>query len=267
MKKLLKPKDILLLTLAGIADMAQEVKDPLHIVSAAYESVYGFVPRSYKKHNFVQMMQRSLKTGDIEKIVRDDTVYIRITSKGKKKIIRDFPVLQLTKQWNKRWLMLIFDIEEESRIIRDRLRRKLKRLGFGMLQESVWVTPLPLQDDMREVVASTGLAAQVFVFEVTHLLEGDPKELVRRVWNLEHVEQTYGKLKESLQIVQTRFREMALDASGENSKQERVHLELEYVRLKRKLLLFFADFPLLPQELLPLSLQSCLKEKNSLLKL
>jgi hypothetical protein len=53
MRKLLRPKDILLFTLAGIGDIAEEIKDPLRAVSSAYENMYGFIPQRYKRHNFM----------------------------------------------------------------------------------------------------------------------------------------------------------------------------------------------------------------------
>ena len=118
MKKLLRPKDILFLTLAGIGDVMEEARDPLQLMSSAYNNMYGFIPRRYKRHNFLQVVGRSLRTGDIEKVVKDGEVYLRLTSVGKNKVKRDFPVANLVKKWNKRWTLLIFDIEERSEFLR-----------------------------------------------------------------------------------------------------------------------------------------------------
>lgn len=45
-----------------------------------------------------------------------------------------------------------------------------------MLQESVWITPLPIGEDTLEFIDSIGLSQQVFIFEVPQLRGGDPKE-------------------------------------------------------------------------------------------
>lgn len=163
MGKLLRARDILLLTLAGIGDVLQEIKDPLQIASKSYESMYGFIPARYKRNNFFQTVDRNLKTGDIEKIIKKDKVYLRLTSTGKDRLYRDFPILNLTKKWNKCWLIVIFDIAEKSKSIRKNLRRKIKSLGFGMLQESVWISLLAIGRDMKELISSIGLFENIFV--------------------------------------------------------------------------------------------------------
>jgi phenylacetic acid degradation operon negative regulatory protein len=261
MKKLLKPKDILLLGLAGIGDIMEETKDPLHLVSSAYENMYGFVPRRYARNNFLKMVGRGLKTGDIERVVKNEKVYLRLTSAGHKKVKRDFPIASLTKEWNKRWVIVIFDIEEKSRVIRDSLRTKLRNIGFGMLQESVWITPLPIEEDMRELIDSLGLSVNVFVMEVSHLIFGDPKELARKVWNLDKLEGEYiGIKKETEKVNQLLATHNDRDKKREGKIALRVKTSPHLYRLKRKkralmnkLINFTVYLPPLPKELLPKS--------------
>ena len=63
----------------------------------------------------------------------------KLTSKGKAKIKEKFPILfKLKKRWDEFFRVVIYDISEERRIVRDNFRRKLKELGFGFLQKSVW---------------------------------------------------------------------------------------------------------------------------------
>jgi DNA-binding transcriptional regulator PaaX len=259
MKKLLKPKDILLLGLAGIGDIMEEARDPLHLVSSAYENMYGFVPRRYTRNNFFKMVGRSLKTGDIEKIVKNEKVYLRLTSAGISKVKRDFPISSLTKQWNKRWVILMFDIEEKSRVIRDSLRTKLRSIGFGILQESVWITPLPIGEDIREFIDTLGLSRNVFVMEVSHLIFGDSGQLARKVWNLDKLEEEYaGIKKETEKINQLLEIYNDRDKKREAKSALKAKISPHLYRLKskkrvlmNKLLDFFVHFPPLPQELLP----------------
>lgn len=261
MKKLLKPKDILLLGLAGIGDIMENARDPLHLMSSAYENMYGFVPRRYTRNNFLKMVGRSLKTGDIEKIVKNGTAYLRLTSAGTSKVKRDFPISTLTKQWNKRWVILIFDIEEKSRVIRDSLRNKLRSIGFGMLQESVWITPLPIGQDTRELIDTMGLSRNVFVMEVSHLILGDPRELARKVWNLDKLEDEYAGIKKEIEkINQLLAIYNDRDKKREVKTAQKGKISSHLYRLKsrkrivmNKLLDFFVLFPPLPKELLPKS--------------
>lgn len=271
MKKLLKPKDILLLTLAGVGDVMQEIKDPLHAMSFAYKNMYGFVPRRYTRSNFLQMVGRSLKTGDIERVIKDGRVYLRLTSAGRNKTRRDFPVTRLTRKWNKRWIIVTFDISEETKHVRDNLRDKLENIGLGMLQESVWITPLAIGKDIGEFIESIGLSRDVFVMEVSSLIFGNPKEISRKIWHLDKLEKDCNDIEEEVEMIN----QLIANSRGRDS-QQKAKLSLEtklsssYVykleqkkrELMKRHLEVLVSIPALPVELLPLTLQKAIKVLN-----
>lgn len=265
MKKLLKPKDILLLTLAGVGDTFEEIKDPLCLVSSAYKNMYGFIPRRYKKNNFLQMVGRNLKTGDIEKVVKNGEAYLRLTSVGRNRVRRDFSISNLTKKWNKKWIVLVFDISEKVKAVRDKLRNKLVNIGFGMLQESVWITPLPIGKDMLEFIESIGLENNVFIMEVSSLPVGDPKLLARRIWCLDKLEDNYSKIKNDIEMINQlleryRGREHQREAKTSPPKKKTsshiYRLQTKKRLLTKKLLELFLSLPPLPKELLPKSFRN-----------
>jgi DNA-binding transcriptional regulator PaaX len=268
MKKLLKPKDILLLTLAGIGDLMQEVKDPLHTMSLAYKNMYGFVPRRYTRSNFIQMVGRSLKTGDIEKVEKDGKFYLRLTSAGRNKARRDFPLTRLTRKWNKRWIIVSFDISEKTKQVRDRFRDKLESIGLGMLQESVWITPLPIGKDIGEFIESIGLIREVFVMEVSSLIFGDSKAIARKVWHLDKLEEQCDGIQEEVDMINqlitnSRGRDMEQEAKlSSNAKLSSSYvykLEQKKRSLMKRYLEIVVSIPALPAELLSLTLQKGLK--------
>jgi len=261
MRKLLRPKDILFISLAGIGDLMEQARDPLRLVSSAYDSMYGFVPRRYKRNNFLQIVNRGLKTGDIEKVIKNNKVYLRLTASGKSKIKRDFPITNLTRKWNKHWTIIIFDIEERSRIVRDSLRKKLRHIGFGMLQESVWITPLPIGEDVWEFIESIGLNNNVFVMEVLAMRLGSPEELARKVWNLDLLEEKYIKIKAEIDSINQLIKKYN---DRDNKREAKTKLKGKvspYVYMlkskkrmqMRRLLDFVISLPPLPLELLPKS--------------
>lgn len=55
-------------------------------------------------------------------------------------------LLKRPQRWDGHWHMLIFDIAEQRRFVRDALRRTLLTFGFYRLQDSVWVFPYPCED-------------------------------------------------------------------------------------------------------------------------
>lgn len=50
------------------------------------------------------------------------------------------------KRWDKKWRIVIFDIQERHRRMRDHLRFVLGSIGFKKLQGSVWIFPYDCED-------------------------------------------------------------------------------------------------------------------------
>ena len=63
-----------------------------------------------------------------------------------------------------RILMIMFDIPEDSRRKRDRLRRLLSNSGCGPLQRSVWITRSDVTKDLHAVIKQMGLEGCVRTF-------------------------------------------------------------------------------------------------------
>lgn len=242
MKKLLKTQDILLLGLSGGLDLFEEIKDPLSLVSKSYEAMYGWIPKKYKRHNFSHLVWRNIKTGYIEKIEKGGEIYIRLTPQGNQRIARDFPLLPFQKrQWDKKWRIAIFDIEEVNRKLRDNLRHKLKELGFGMLQKSVFISPHDILKDFLEFIENLKLSESVYAFEASTLTIGDLKELANKVWKL-------GALNEKYKSIVDRAKEI------KNSHLTTIHDRINSLNksLKSEYLAILLQDPFLPKEMLPL---------------
>jgi len=74
---------------------------------------------------------------------------LSLTEKGIKKLkqfeVKSFQV-QKPARWDKKWRILIFDIREERKSVRDKVRNTLISIGFVRLQDSVWVYPYDCED-------------------------------------------------------------------------------------------------------------------------
>lgn len=249
MKKLLNTRDILLLGLSGAWDLFEEIKDPLCLVSKSYESMYGWVPEQYKKHNFNHLVWRNIKTGYIERIEKQGEIYIRLTSQGTKRIARDFPLLSLQKRkWDKKWRVVIFDIEEVNRSVRDRLRKKLKELGFGMIQKSVFVSPHDIIQDLLEFIKTVGLDKVVYAFESSNLTTGSVNELANKIWNLDSLNGQYGEIIERINDSHLMSAHDRAKMLNDESRKGKIKLVKE---LREKYLITALRDPFLPKELLP----------------
>lgn len=68
--------------------------------------------------------------------------------------------------WDGTWRMVIFDVPEEIRYIRDVLREKLQKLGFYQVQKSVFLYPYPCEQEMEFLKQCLGAEYHVHYFEV-----------------------------------------------------------------------------------------------------
>ncbi len=101
---------------------------------------------------------RAIKKGMIE---IDDDGLPRLTIKGKLKT-KDYKPKVLGK--NAR-LLLIFDIAEQSRWKRDRLRSLLRELSFEQVQKSVWECPYDYREYLKAEIEEIGLHENVIVYK------------------------------------------------------------------------------------------------------
>jgi DNA-binding transcriptional regulator PaaX len=74
---------------------------------------------------------------------------LRLTEQGERTLrywrLQQFGIAK-PKRWDGRWRVLIFDIPEARKGLRERIRRTLHMIGFVRLQDSVWVFPYDCED-------------------------------------------------------------------------------------------------------------------------
>lgn len=104
-----------------------------------------------KPYQFNFRFTRVLKQLERRGMVKITRGKVSLTPKGmaelKFYILKDKAnVLELSKKWDGKWRLVIFDIWERRRGVRDATRRRLNRLGFVRLQNSVWVYPYECQE-------------------------------------------------------------------------------------------------------------------------
>lgn len=256
----------MLLGLTNALDLFEEIRDPFNIVSKSYDQMYGWVPDRFKKHHFKNLIWRTLKAGYIERIEKGGDIYLRITSQGKNTSQRDFPLLHLqNKPWDGKWRIVMFDISEAEKKSRDYLRRKLKELGFGMLQESVFITPHDILRDFSEYIESIGLKESVDILEASYIL-GDQKKLVERIWKLEEANELYLEIFNEAQKIKNDYLMKTLCSVKQlnaGNKEDKGNGEKRRMReliksLREKYLSILLKDPFLPPALLP---QGYLRDK------
>lgn len=232
MKSMIRGQKRLLLILAILGDIFEDLADAGGLMSFSYQQIYGYMPQKYKKHNFEMNTRNALKTGVIDRVVKEGQPYLKLTLRGKNKLTEHFPLIKFQKgKWDQKWRVVLFDIEEKSRKVRNLFRRKLLELGFGLLQKSVYISPFSIEKEMREFIEAIGLKDKACLLVSSDFLVGNERNLVRRIWKLDQIDEEYEKLLK-------RLKKKDID------KKEVRELKLRYLEI-------LTIDPFLPIELLP----------------
>ncbi|HEY8700236.1 MAG TPA: PaaX family transcriptional regulator C-terminal domain-containing protein [Arthrobacter sp.] len=171
-----------------------------------------------------------------------ETVYsltphmLEILNEGRERIFR-----HREEGWQGRWTMVIYQVPESERAVREQLRKRLAWHGFGQLSPSTWLAPHNLFDEARELAAEYPLAKVDVLWCGTDDLQQD-RDLAARCWDLEHLGADYRQFIHTY----TAMNDEAANASkdGRTALIERMRIIGDFRRFP------FRD-PLLPQELQP----------------
>lgn len=116
------------------------------------------------------------RRGMIKTFSRKNKVEIILTQKGKEQLAmyRLFARKQIRPAtWDGRWWLVMFDVPESRRTVRDLVRHKLKRAGFLTIQKSVMVYPFECRDLIFELRNYYRLQpGELYIFE-TKVIEGE----------------------------------------------------------------------------------------------
>ena len=139
-----------------------------------YKLLYGDLKSTYKRESLDQALNRAKKRGFIKKSKIDGETYIYITEIGKQRLVKlgskpDFNINPVEKDWDGKYRIVLFDIPENDRLMRDVLRSKLKDLGFVGWQKSVWVGKKDITEEFHKLIDKFNLGDQVGVVETSNL--------------------------------------------------------------------------------------------------
>lgn len=98
---------------------------------------------------FYNVVGRLKREGYLEEIEENGRKKIKATLKGKFKILK---FRRKSRKWDGKWRIVIFDIPETKKKMRNFFREKLQEMGFRMLQESVWICPYNIADKTEDLI-------------------------------------------------------------------------------------------------------------------
>lgn len=116
-----------------------------------------------KKSSLAQAIKRLRENQLVEQVKIGDEVVLKLVNS------EDFILDNDDIEWDGKWRIVIFDIPEQKRIVRNLFRRNLKKWGFKYLQKSVWVSKQNVFDRLIKYVQNLGLEKYITIIETNKL--------------------------------------------------------------------------------------------------
>ncbi len=157
------------------------------IGAAGYISISAMTPHLFRllgrsgnptrlKYQSKGVLSRLKQKGEIEFIERDGKKYARLTEHGEKALAFEQQKMMLgnakPKKWDHHYRLVIFDVPEKRKGIRDRLRREMQEVGFLRIQDSAWLYPYDCEEFMALLKADLHIGKDV-LYAIVEEIEND----------------------------------------------------------------------------------------------
>jgi phenylacetic acid degradation operon negative regulatory protein len=130
-----------------------------------------------------------------------DQRMLRLTDEGRRQASGGVdPVAQWNRRWDGAWRIVAFDIPEARAGLRKKLRRRLHELRFGYLQNSVWISPDPVEE-FRAGLGESGIAPDSLTYFKAFPDGGESSEaLVASAWDFGDLAKRYTDYRALLRL-------------------------------------------------------------------
>jgi len=134
------------------------------------------------------------------RLIAEQNGHFKITEKGKLKILW---LKRPMKEWDGKWRIVIFDIPEKKRDLRNFFRSRLKELGFRFLQESVWISPYNIADKVENLINQSKAGRYVHYLVVEEI---DNKNILMKLFHLKGRKSNKSRSVESFLLDTQKFK-------------------------------------------------------------
>ena len=113
--------------------------------SIQYLRSFGLIPKRRQEEIILRSRDRLIS----DNFLKYKKGFLELTEKGESRLrlleMKDWKI-DKPRRWDGKWRMLVFDIPERRKPLRNRIRSTLLNIGFYRLQDSVWIYPYPCED-------------------------------------------------------------------------------------------------------------------------
>jgi len=138
-------------------------------------------------------LSRMCRTGWLKVRKVGNRSFYSLTNKSKKMFAEGGRRIYESREakWEGKWYLLTYFIPEQKRHLRDRLRKELTWLGFGLLSNATWISCYDLRSEVSDLVDSLQIMDRVQLFEARYTGFADGRALVAHCWDLDGINKKY----------------------------------------------------------------------------
>lgn len=193
-------------------------------------------------------ISRMSKQGWIQARKEGNKSYYFLTERGESRMEEAANrIFKLKPQsWDGQWRVLMYNIPEEKRNIRDELRKELVWSGFGTMAASCWISPNNLDKELYAIIEKYDIEPYIHFFLANYDGPQKDKSLIEECWDMEVINQKY-------QQFITTYSAACVVAKDKLKNKEMTEAEcfVERTKLVHEYRKFLFVDPGLPEELLP----------------
>ncbi|NBD73638.1 hypothetical protein GVX82_01190 [Patescibacteria group bacterium] len=153
---------------AGMVPVAVLAPNALSI----FKTLNSTINEASKKQSIRRAINRLITSGDLER--SSDGAGWTLSERGRRKLThlvahtRD----ERPSTWDGKWRIVIFDVPESRKKLRDTLRHQLQAAGFRKIQDSVWAYPYRCEDIIALLKFELRLGRSL-LYLIADTVEGD----------------------------------------------------------------------------------------------
>lgn len=147
----------------------------------SYENLNYFRERRKKKLYSAFSRLLAKKLVEVERRAQERS--FRLTERGLEALFAQFPKLKYGRiAWDGFWRLVVYDIAESEKLLRNRLRKELRHFGFKFVQKSVWLCPFAVEEELEKILKKENLWGKLLIFKA-RLADEETHRLVGRFWD------------------------------------------------------------------------------------
>jgi DNA-binding transcriptional regulator PaaX len=145
----------------------------------------GTIPRKVAlKYTVKRAIKNLQKSGDVLTHEINGKTCARLTAAGRHKLRSlnlSGDMNLVSTAWDGRWRVVILDVPESDKEVRNALRYILKKARFACLKNSVWISPYPFEHMLETMKQDLDLGHEIMV-TVTDYLDPETEEAFREAY-------------------------------------------------------------------------------------